>query len=323
MASSNGNVTGAAGPASLLRIGVVGIGKIARDQHLPAIAASPDFVLAAVASRHAGVDDVPSFSSIDELLAHGPQVDAISICTPPDGRDAIAARAIAAGKHVMIEKPPGATVSEVDALVHQARTAGVAFHATWHSREAAAVTAARAWLRPRAVRSVSISWRENIRKWHPGQDWILAAGGFGVFDPGINALSIATAILPGRLAVRGARLMVPANRQSPIAADIAMTLAGTVPVTMTLDFLQTEGETWEIIVDSDGGRLALTAGGGELAIDGTPVLLPEHPGEYPQLYATFARLIADRGIDADLTPLQLVADAFLLAERETVAAFDF
>lgn len=305
------------------RIGVVGIGKIARDQHLPAIAASPDFVLTAVASRHAGVDGVPSFASSDDLLARGPEVDAISICTPPEGRDAIAAQAIAAGKHVMIEKPPGATVSEVEALVDQARAAGVAFHATWHSREAAGVAAARDWLRARTIRSVAIAWREDIRKWHPGQDWILAAGGFGVFDPGINALSIATAILPGRLAVRNARLKVPANRQSPIAADIAMTLAGDVPVTVAFDFLQTEGETWEIVVDADHGRLTLSSGGGALEIDNAPVTLPDHPGEYPELYATFARLIADRRIDADLTPLQLVADTFLLAERETVAAFEF
>jgi predicted dehydrogenase len=305
------------------RIGVVGIGKIARDQHLPAIAASPDFVLTAVASRHAGVDGVPSFASIDDLLARGPDVDAISICTPPEGRDAIAAQAIAAGKHVMIEKPPGATVSEVEALVDQARAAGVAFHATWHSREAAGVAAARDWLRARTIRSVAIAWREDIRKWHPGQDWILAAGGFGVFDPGINALSIATAILPGRLAVRNARLKVPADRQSPIAADIAMTLAGDVPVTVAFDFLQTEGETWEIVVDTDHGRLTLSSGGGALTIDDAPVTLPDHEGEYPQLYATFARLIADRRIDADLTPLQLVADSFLLAERETVAAFEF
>jgi D-galactose 1-dehydrogenase/L-arabinose 1- dehydrogenase len=305
------------------RIGVVGIGKIARDQHLPAIAASPDFVLTAVASRHAGVDGVPSFASIDDLLASGPEVDAISICTPPEGRDAIAARAIAAGKHVMIEKPPGATVSEVEALVDQASDMGVAFHATWHSREAAGVATARDWLGERTIRSVAITWRENIRKWHPGQDWILAAGGFGVFDPGINALSIATAILPGRLAVRNARLMVPANRQSPIAADIAMTLAGNIPVTVAFDFLQTDGETWEIVVDTDHGRLTLSSGGGALTIDDAPVTLPDHAGEYPQLYATFAKLIADRRIDADLTPLQLVADVFLLAERETVGAFEF
>ena len=323
MALSDGKVKGAQTTSRPIKIGVVGIGKIARDQHLPAIAASPDFTLAAVASRHAGVDGVPSFVSIDEMLARGPEIDAVSICTPPEGRDEIAARAIAAGKHVMIEKPPGATVSEVRALIEQARNAGVAFYASWHSREAAAVSTARDWLRRREIHSVAIAWRENIRKWHPGQDWILAAGGFGVFDPGINGLSIATAILPGKLAVRRARLKVPANRQSPIAGDIAMTLAGKVPVEMALDFLQTEGETWEIIVDTDGGKLALTSGGGASAIDGTPMALPEHHGEYPQLYAHFAQLVAEARIDADLAPLELVADTFLLAERETVEAFDF
>jgi len=311
-----GTMTGA------IRIGVVGIGKIARDQHLPAIAASPDFTLAAVASRHAGVEHVPSFATIEEMLAQGPEIDAISICTPPEGRDAIAMQAIAAGKHVMIEKPPGATVGEVLAVIESARAAGIAFYASWHSREAAAVAAARAWLADREIHSVAINWRENIRKWHPGQDWILAAGGFGVFDPGINALSIATNILPGHLAVRSAALRVPANRQSPIAADIAMTLAHDIPVTMALDFLQEEGETWEILVDTAGGQLALTGGGSALAIDGTALSLPHH-AEYPSLYAHFARLIAEHRIDADLTPLQLVADSFLLAERETVAPFDF
>nr|NUR37472.1 Gfo/Idh/MocA family oxidoreductase [Sphingomonas sp.] len=306
-----------------IRIGVVGIGKIARDQHLPAIAASQDFALTSVASRQAEIHGVPSFRSIDEMLEHGPEIDAVSICTPPEGRDEIVMRALAAGKHVMIEKPPGATVGEVRALVDQAQAAGVAFYASWHSRKAAAVVAAGDWLRQRKIRSVAISWRENIRKWHPGQHWTLAAGGFGVFDPGINALSIATAILRGQLAVRRARLRVPANRQSPIAGEIVMALSGNVPVSMSLDFLQTEGETWEIIVETDGGLLALTAGGSELSINGEAVPLRDSKGEYGELYAHFAGVIADRRIDADLAPLELVADIFLRGERETVAAFDF
>jgi hypothetical protein len=43
---------------------------------------------------------------------------------------------------------------------------------------------------------VEIVWHEDVRKWHPGQQWIWEPGGFGVFDPGINALSIATRIFP-------------------------------------------------------------------------------------------------------------------------------
>ena len=42
-----------------------------------------------------------------------------------------------------------------------------------------------------------------------------------MFDPGINALSIATRILPERLFVREATLLFPENRQTPIAARIA------------------------------------------------------------------------------------------------------
>ena len=36
-------------------VALIGIGKIAIDQHVPAIAASPDFSLAATASRHGSV----------------------------------------------------------------------------------------------------------------------------------------------------------------------------------------------------------------------------------------------------------------------------
>ena len=65
-----------------------------------------------------------------------------------------------------------------------------------------------------------IEWREDVRKWHPGQAWIWEPGGFGMFDPGINALSIATRIFPGALFVRKAELLFPENKQAPIAAKL-------------------------------------------------------------------------------------------------------
>src|SRR5579875_2615256 len=92
-----------------IRLGLVGIGKIARDQHLPALAASGDFALAAAASRHATVEGIPNYRDIADMLADGPALDAVSLATPPQGRHAQAAAAIAAGRHVMLEKPPGAT----------------------------------------------------------------------------------------------------------------------------------------------------------------------------------------------------------------------
>lgn len=305
-----------------IRLGIVGVGKIARDQHLPAIAASPDYRLVAAASRNAGVDGLPSFDGIEAMLADGPPIDAVSICTPPNGRSDIVRAAIAAGKHVMIEKPPGATVSEVVALERLAADAGVSLFATWHSREAAGVDAARTWLSDRTVRSVAITWREDIRTWHPGQEWILGPGGFGVFDPGINALSIATAILPTDLAVTGGDLFVPHGRASPIAAKVEMRCGDGAMVAVDLDFLQTGPQSWDIVVETDDGTLRLHDGGKRLVIDDVPQASTDE-GEYPRLYRRFARLVRTRESDVDLRPLQLVADAFLVGRHLAAPAFAF
>src|SRR3546814_6448955 len=64
-------------------------------------------------------------------------------------------------------------------------------------------------------RRVDIVWKEDVRRWHPGQQWIWEAGGFGVLDPGINALSIATRILPRHFYLRDGLPEIPANRAAP------------------------------------------------------------------------------------------------------------
>src|SRR5690606_880461 len=92
---------------------------------------------------------------------------------------------------------------------------------TWHSRYNDAVAAARKILREEGVASLRIDWRESVRKWHPGQDWVWEPGGFGVCDPGINAMSIFTEIMPFPVFVESARLKFPVNRQTPVDVEIA------------------------------------------------------------------------------------------------------
>ncbi|WP_019515600.1 Gfo/Idh/MocA family protein [Sphingomonas sp. Mn802worker] len=304
-----------------VRLGLVGIGKIARDQHLPAIASVAAFDLAATASRAAQVDGIDAYPSIEAMLAARGDLAAVSLCTPPSGRVDQALAALRAGKHVMLEKPPAATVSEVALLDKVARDVGLTLFTTWHSREAAAVDTARDWLAGKRIRAVRIDWKEDIRKWHPGQEWIMAAGGFGVFDPAINALSIATRILPHALLVSAATLAVPANRVSPIAATVRMR-CGDAPVEVSLDFLQTGPQQWDIGVDTEAGTLALRDGGRTIALPGTTATTGQNE-EYARLYRRFADLIATGQSDVDVSPLQLVADAFLVAERKTVEPFDF
>lgn len=304
-----------------IRIAVVGIGKIATDQHLPAIAADSGFELVATVTRSpTDFDRVPNFRDIDGLVAAMPDVQAVSLCTPPVGRHAIARAALAAGLHVMLEKPPGAAVSEIADLVALARTKHVSLFATWHVREAPAVEPARAWLEEQHVVSAAIRWREDVRRWHPGQAWIWEPGGLGVFDPGINALSVATAILPG-LFLTGAELSFPAGRQTPIAATLALTDAAGTPVTADFDWRETGEQVWEIRVETDAGPLWLSDGGAKLAIDGKAVI-DEPAHEYPALYRRFAALVASGQSDVDLTPFQIAADAFMLGRRVEVAAFE-
>ncbi|MDN4983118.1 Gfo/Idh/MocA family oxidoreductase [Bradyrhizobium arachidis] len=303
-----------------LRIAIVGFGKIARDQHVGAIAATPGAVLAAVASRNASLPGLPHFATIEELLEKGPEIDAVSLCTPPQVRRAQAAAALAAGKHVMLEKPPGIGVAELDPLVAIATDAKRTLFATWHSRHAPAVEPAREWLTTRRIKSVHIIWKEDVRVWHPGQTWIWEPGGLGVFDPGINALSILTRILPKPVFVTAADLAFPANCQSPIAASLTLTDIDGLPVTAEFDFRQTGPQSWDIVAETDQGRMTLSRGGRIMKVDGQ-VVADAPDEEYRELYRRFVELAASGERDVDLAPLRLVADAFLLGKRNIVEPF--
>lgn len=309
-----------------IKLGLVGVGFIARAQHIPTLSARHDFELVATASPEGGVEGVENFATCAAMLTRAPQIEAVVLCTPAAARADDARLALHAGKHVLLEKPPGATIAEVEALHALAARVERTLHASWHSRHATGVAPAKAWLADKQISHVSIDWREDVRRWHPGQDWIFAPGGLGVFDPGINALSIATAILPA-FSLRKAVLTVPENRQAPTAATLAFTGAEGWPLDAEFDFLQTGPQTWDIRVQTTQGELVLRRGGADLQIDGRDELAHAGQdvlrGEYHSIYDAFARYIATGAIDVDLSPFVHVADALMLAERRTGAAFHF
>lgn len=302
-----------------IRIALVGIGKIAVDQHLPALKGDNAFELAAAVSRSSRPNHIPTFQSLDDLIASDIKVDAVSFATPPQGRYELASTALEAGYHVMLEKPPAASVSEVEVLAALARERSKTLFTTWHSREAAAVEPAKAWLAGREIRRVEISWKEDVRRWHPGQGWIWQAGGLGVFDPGINALSIVTKLFPDGVRLTEAELVVPANCEAPIAAKLQMATRS-APVVAEFDWRQTGPQTWDITVETSSGTLLLTQGGAEMHIDGASAFVAAD-AEYPRLYKRFAKLIAARVCDVDVAPFRLVADAFLLGRRTATDPF--
>ncbi|MDX7950131.1 Gfo/Idh/MocA family oxidoreductase [Lichenihabitans sp. Uapishka_5] len=308
-------------------IAVIGVGKIAQDQHLPVIGKNPDFQLVGVVSgRGLSVGGVPTFRTAAELYAALPDLDAVAICTPPNVRHALAREALDAGVHVLLEKPPFPTTRElVDIGDYAARKDRVVF-TTWHSQYNAAVEETRKRLAGQKLKSLAITWKEDVRRWHPGQEWIWEVGGFGVFDPGINALSILTAIMPQPIFVKSARLVTPSNKAMPIAADVvfwsdAEAEPGTGQLTAAFDWRQEGPQSWDYRIETaDGTVLDLTLGGSKLAVDGT-VVVEAPSAEYEGIYERFAGLLGRRESVLDAAPFQLVADAFMVGRREDTDAF--
>ncbi|MFN4141559.1 Gfo/Idh/MocA family protein [Aestuariivirga sp.] len=305
------------------RLGIIGLGKIAQDQHLPVVAKNPDFELAAVVSSRGGHGEVPAFRTPAELFRSGLALDAVSLCMPPEPRYAIARDALDAGLHVLMEKPPTPTVGELDAIAAHARTKGRILFTTWHSQYNAAVDEAKRLLAGKAVSRLHVSWKEDVRHWHPGQEWIWEPGGFGVFDPGINAFSIVTKILPQPIFVATCVLETPENKSTPIAAKITFkpSWEGEAKLTAELDWRQTGEQSWNIDVETaDGLKLQLRKGGTELHVGGTEVIAAPM-AEYEGIYAHFAELLRSGRSHVDGAPLRLVSDCFMLGRRRETEAF--
>jgi predicted dehydrogenase len=114
-----------------MRIGVVGYGTGGRHFHTPFIEAAEGVTLAGVVTRsperaRAVAEDwpgVPTYASLAGLLAAG--ADAVSITTPPTSRRELVLEAVAAGVHVIADKPFAPTADAARELERAAAEAGV------------------------------------------------------------------------------------------------------------------------------------------------------------------------------------------------------
>lgn len=107
-----------------LRWGIIGTAKIAREYLVPAIRLSPYAETIAVASRegeqarrYADQCDIPRYYGSYQDLLNDPDIDAVYIPLPNDMHVSLSLQAIAAGKHVLCEKPLGLNVRDVQPLL--------------------------------------------------------------------------------------------------------------------------------------------------------------------------------------------------------------
>ena len=114
----------------MIRVGIIGCGKIAQVRHLPEYAANPNAEIVAfydknmeraheMAAQYGGKVYDSFYALVDD-----PNVDAVSICVENRSHAEICTAALYAGKHVLVEKPMAVTLAECESMVAAAERNG-------------------------------------------------------------------------------------------------------------------------------------------------------------------------------------------------------
>ena len=108
---------------SVIRVGVIGCGRVAQQRHLPIITDLPGTELVAISDVDAETrtklveqyDLEKAYEDYRELIS-SENLDAVMIATPTQYHAEVGVAALMADKHVMIEKPVALSLDEVDQL---------------------------------------------------------------------------------------------------------------------------------------------------------------------------------------------------------------
>ncbi|PHM74204.1 oxidoreductase [Xenorhabdus kozodoii] len=123
--------------SDFLKVGLVGYGYASKTFHAPLIAGTPNIELVAISSSDSDKvkKDWPAISVVSspDVLFNDPNIDLIVIPTPNDTHYPLAQKALAAGKHVVVDKPFTITVEQAHSLKEQAEEANLLL-SVFHNR---------------------------------------------------------------------------------------------------------------------------------------------------------------------------------------------
>ena len=179
----------------LLRVGVIGCGRVAAYRHLPALTRLPGAEVVAVADQDptrltnvANQFRVPNRHPDVRALLNSTPVDVIAVCVPVEFHAEVALAALDAEKHLFIEKPLVADLDEADRIRERAMQARSKILMGFNFRRHRLIRQARDLLRQgvvgqvEIVRSVFASAHENPSEWQKHR----SSGGGALFDQAIH-----------------------------------------------------------------------------------------------------------------------------------------
>ena len=183
---------------SALHVGVIGAGSIAA-MHMSAYQAHPDAVLVGVydirpdrTREVAAARGVRAYDSLDELLAD-PVIEAVSICTWNDSHAEIAARAVRAGKDVLVEKPLSKTVAEAEELAAIVAESGRMVQVGFVRRFSSNARVLKAFVDAGELGELYYARATNIRRIGNPGGWFAdsaRSGGGPLIDIGVHVLDL-------------------------------------------------------------------------------------------------------------------------------------
>ncbi|MBQ9663170.1 MAG: Gfo/Idh/MocA family oxidoreductase [Oscillospiraceae bacterium] len=164
----------------MIKIGILGCGKIAQVRHIPEYAANPDCELVGfynptksraedMAAKYGGV----AYDTAEELLSN-PEIDAVSVCAANYAHAELTIKALKAGKHVLCEKPMAVTLSDCEEMVKTAKECGKLLMIGQNQRLAKAHVVARQLLEEGAIGDV-ITFRTAFGHGGP-ETWSITPG---------------------------------------------------------------------------------------------------------------------------------------------------
>ena len=343
-----------AGAAAPLRVAVAGLG-FGEQVHLPALAACP--LTEPVALWHprperleqaCAASGLPGFSDFDALLAD-PSIEAVVIATPPAPRFELAKAAIAAGKHLLLEKPVALNAEQVQELQRLALGAGVCVGVDFEYRAVPLFQQLAALLQQGAIGTpwlVKLDWLMGSRA-DPLRPWswysqrsegggVLGALGTHAFDtlhwligPSRElSATCSTAITERPLARgKGAETGAPPDRETSMAPvdaeDIALvqvnlesTSGQCVPAQVNLASLARPGRGYWIEIYGSEGSLVLGSSNQSDYVHGFQ-LWQARPGEGLQVVEPDPQLAFERTwVDGRVAPVQRILHGWASAVRE-------
>jgi predicted dehydrogenase len=182
-----------------LGVGIIGCGNIS-GQYLKNLVTFPDVQVVFCADldserakAQAAVFDVPGAGSVQQALEH-PGVELVVNLTIPAAHAEVASAAIAAGKHVWNEKPLAPDVAAGQALLDQARLAGLRVGCAPDTVLGAGLQTARRLISAGTigtpVSALTLLEGPGPESWHPDPEFLFAKGAGPLFDLGPYYLSV-------------------------------------------------------------------------------------------------------------------------------------